>query len=216
MFVEEQPGLGGSRHLRLVEVLLVLREAPVHATRRIRISSAEETENRVHGKAAVALSPPSAPLLGAEVTIGRAFVNADRCGSVLSEHTIGHPGVVRVADIQGPVHHIVDPIFELAFCNRILGLRDTKIICNAVIKVTAIQVPCQGKLFGIVQAGDSLGFGLGLAQDRQKEAGEDRNDGDHYQKFNECERPGWSVAVFAGRALGRPASLQSPNWFSQG
>src|SRR5437016_13831382 len=74
MFIKEQPRLGGSRHLRLDEILLVLREAPVHTMRRIIVGATEKAENRVHGKAAVTLRPSRGSLLGAEVIVGRAFV----------------------------------------------------------------------------------------------------------------------------------------------
>jgi len=46
------------------------------------------------------------------------------------------------------------------------------------------------QLFLIVDAGDASGFLARLGQRRQKHASQDRNDGDDYKQFNQCEASG--------------------------
>ena len=81
--------------------------------------------------------------------------------------------------MKGLVRHCArDPACRF----RKLTIAETRVIWyNAIVMVLRIHVPGQLKLFHVIKADNRVGSCLGLGQYWQKQACQNRDDGDHHQ-----------------------------------
>ena len=206
MFIQNQPCLGRAWHLGLLEVLLILLEAPITALGSGIVANTEPAEDRIHREAAVALDVTLGLLDRAEVVVRGTFVGTDRAAGVPPQHTVEDPGVIGVADIRcprtcAPRHDVVHPVVKDLSVDGFDGFVDAVVVGDAITAVGCIEKPGQSDLLGVVQTADALGLGLGFAECGQEQSRKDSDDGNDYQQFNKGEGAVASGGAFAATEL---------------
>jgi hypothetical protein len=145
-------------------------------------------DHRVHGDAA------GARAIGGLGTVAGAFIDFGVGGEVSGEFRFGDIKSVGVVVGSSPVEDVVDPVGAVG-----ADLVAAVIVDVAVVMVVRILVPGKVELLDVVEAGDALRFGFGLAEGRQQHAGKNGDDRDNHEKFDQSE----GVAVGRRRHRGR-------------
>jgi hypothetical protein len=84
-----------------------------------------------------------------------------------------------------PIHNIVNPISINSLAHPFVGLTLAEVIGELVVILIRVKEASQHELLLVVQAGDRLGFGLGLPKCGQEKTGQHGDNGNDNQEFNQ-------------------------------
>ena len=147
----------------------------------------ESFNKSVHGIATNAWHRTAAN--ATRINIGGTLVNADGFFGVTPQSRLGQMQDVRVVPVvRQEIHPAIDPTIAAAVAN---------IRWKFFVEIIGVIPPREIQLPQIVQADNTVGFGLGFGQRGQEHAGQDGDNGDNHQQFDqrECACPGTAMRL---------------------